>query len=111
MDKRDTAIGAALDAYAFAGKAALETRKISLKAALSNVDTKMRRDGIKKAWRVYSSAIKNARKAFGKERKALWNQFRKDRDVNAYLPGHDGNSCGKGAAAVDRSTAAVDNAL
>jgi len=98
IDTRDTAIESAVDAYASAWKAALETRKNSLKAAWSDTDAKMRRQDIQKAWSASSAAVKSANQDFEKARKNAWKQFRKDN-----------NSCGSGVAKIDRTGSGVDN--
>lgn len=92
IDKRDTAISGAFDAL----KTAVTTRKDVLKSAWGQTDKKMRRDGIKAAWKAYASSVSSARSA----RKSAWTAFNTDR-----------KACGTGAAAEDAATQAVDQNL
>lgn len=79
IDKRDTAIIAAWDAYTASAKAAVEARKTALKSAWTITNAAERKTSIKKAWTDYKNAIGNARKTFNQTRKMSWQQFRTDR--------------------------------
>lgn len=79
VDKRDSALIAAVDKYAAAAKTALETRKSALKESWAKPTAKERASAIRAAWAAYRKAIAAAKKTFRKEKKNVWAQFYKDR--------------------------------
>lgn len=79
IEKRDTAIIAAVDAYATAVKSALSTRKDAEKAAWNLTDRNARRTALKAAQTTYRNSVRVARKAFRDARNSAWKQFRTDR--------------------------------
>lgn len=79
IEKRDTAVIAAVDAYATAVKSALSTRKDAEKAAWNLTDRTARRTALKAAQMTYRNSVRAARKAFRDARNSAWKQFRTDR--------------------------------
>ncbi len=78
IEKRDSAIISAVDAYAAAVKAALQTRKDALKAAWAITDNARRNAALKAAWAAFNGTWKNARQALNEQRKAAWSAFKAD---------------------------------
>lgn len=78
VDKRDTAIVTAFDAFAASTKTALTTRKDALKAAWALTDTAQRQTALKAAWKTFTTSHKSAREAFRTAKKAAHQQFRTD---------------------------------
>jgi len=100
VEKRDTAIIAALDGFYGSAKAALTARKEALKAGWALPELKDKKTAIKKAWRDYRLALEKTRKDFRNARKAAWQQFRTDR-----------KNCGPGTTSIDNTSEGVDNSL
>jgi len=78
VEKRDSAVISAVDAYAAAVKAALQTRKDSLKAAWAITDKTQRNAALKAAWAAFNGTWKNARQALNGQKKAAWSAFKAD---------------------------------
>lgn len=78
VDKRDTAIMAAVDAYAVSVKTALTTRKDALKAAWALTDKAQRETASKAAWTAFSGTWKKASQSTKAARKAAWATFKTD---------------------------------
>lgn len=79
VDKRDSAIIVAWDAYSVSMKTALSTRKDALKAAWAKSAIAERRTALKAAWEAYRKATQTSRNALNKAKREAWNQFSKDR--------------------------------
>ncbi len=79
IEKRDTAVIAAVDAYATAVKSALSARKDAEKAAWNLTDRNARRTALKAAQTTYRNSVRVARNAFRDARNSAWKQFRTDR--------------------------------
>lgn len=78
VDKRETAIMAAFATFTTTVNSALTTRKNALHAAWAMTDSKARREAIKAAWSAFHNTWKGATKKLHSDRKAAWEQFRKD---------------------------------
>lgn len=78
VEKRDSAIISAVDAYAGTVKTALQTRKDALKAAWAITDKAQRNAALKAAWAAFNGTWKNARQALSEQRKAAWSAFKAD---------------------------------
>lgn len=78
VEKRETAIIAALVTYTNAWKTSLETRKTELNAAWGITNNKDRRNAINAAWKKFREARKEQRRAFRDARKSAWKQFKTD---------------------------------
>lgn len=100
VDKRDTSISSAIDKLSTSLKSAVDARKNALKTAWGNTDATARHKAILAAWQAYMKASKDARATWLKEKHAAWQQFYTDR-----------KACGKGAAAEDSTTEAVDSMI
>ncbi len=100
VDKRDTAIIAAVDAYHDAIKSALQTRLAALKTAWAITSRTDRRTALKNAWSAFTASQKLAAKNLKTAKKNAWTQFSTDR-----------KACGKSAAADDNGTSGMDTNL
>ena len=78
IDKRETAIIAAVDSYNAAVKSALSTRKDALKAAWAQTDKGKRKSALKAAWDSFKGTWKNAAATLKNSREAAWKQFQTD---------------------------------
>lgn len=78
VEKRETAIIAALVTYTNAWKTSLETRKTELNTAWGITNNKDRRTAINAAWKKFREARKEQRRAFRDARKDAWKQFKTD---------------------------------
>lgn len=79
VEKRDSAMIAAVDAYYTAVKAALQARKDALRAAWGIADPKARRGASEAAWKTFKSGHKKVTSDLKKARRATWKQFGTDR--------------------------------
>ena len=79
IEKRDSAVIVAFDKFSVAIKTALGIRKDALKAAWAKPTTKERREAVRAVWNDYKKATRQAGATAKQERKAAWDQFRKDR--------------------------------
>ncbi len=86
VDVRDTAIIAAVDAYATAVKTALATRKAALVAAGQMTDIKARATALKDAWKAFKGTWKTAAMALNTARHAAQETFG---DAAKLCGGHD----------------------
>lgn len=100
VTKRDTAIGAGLDAYHTAISAALTKRTADLSAAWLLSGRPERKAAIKKAWAAFQTAVKTATRTLTAAKKSAWLQF-----------GTDRKSCGTYATSDDSMTRGVDTNL
>ena len=78
IDKRDTAMIAAVDAFNTATKSALATRLSALKAAWSISTAKERRVAINTAWITYNTALKTARTTFNSAKLSAWQTYQQE---------------------------------
>jgi hypothetical protein len=79
IDKRDTAISAAVDAFATSSKAVLSTRKAALMAAWDLTDVSARRTALSAAWKASREGMSSARKGLRDAKANAWKQFSTDR--------------------------------
>jgi len=79
IDTRDSALSAAVDAYATAVKNALSARQSALKSAWALTNKKDRQAAIKNAWLDYRKAIKKARKDLQTARQNAWKDYYKSK--------------------------------
>lgn len=86
VDVRDTAMIAAVDAYATAVKTALGTRKAALSAAWQMTDEKVRATALKDAWTAFKGTWKTAARALNTSRHATQKTFA---DAARVCGGHD----------------------
>lgn len=75
LDKRDTVMIIVWDKYSMAVKKALEARRLELKAAYTQTETKLVKNAISKAWKNYSLTVAKAKVQFNKEKTAAWKQY------------------------------------
>lgn len=75
VEKRESAIVSAWEAYAAKIKSAYETRKNELVGAWTIVDPKQRQTAIKNAWSKYHEAVKTAQTEWRQLRYNTWTQF------------------------------------
>ena len=94
IDKRDTAIIAALDTYHTAIVATLTTRKNALKAAWALTDRKARRAAINAAWKQFRADSRTAMRTLSTAKNNAWKQFRTDRKVCGKVPADEANGQG-----------------
>jgi hypothetical protein len=81
VEKRETAIIAAHDAFSVAIKNALVARKSALVAAWGNTD-KVTRDAARKtAWSSFKTSAQAAHNAMREARKAVWSTFNTDAKI------------------------------
>ncbi len=78
VDKRDTAIIGAVDAFSTAVKTALETRRDALKAAWAISDKTQRNAALKAAWAGFQGTWKTASQALRTQKKDAWSAFNAD---------------------------------
>ena len=78
VERRETAVSAAVDQFAAGFKSALAQRKNALIAALDVKNKKDRKTKIKNAMRSFREEKKAARKTFDDARKKAWEAFRAD---------------------------------
>jgi hypothetical protein len=76
VEARDTSISSAVGTFGTAWQAAVDARKVALKAAWSNTDKTARKAALKAAWAAYKTAHKNARTNFETTRKAAWKTYK-----------------------------------
>lgn len=100
VEKRDSAIIAAVDANAAAQKSALTVRKDALKAAWAITDRKARRTALRQAWNAFTKASRDARRTLRSADHAVWKQFYTDR-----------KACGSAGASEDPGTEGHDAQL
>ncbi len=81
VDKRDSAIISAVDAYSSAAKVALSVRRDALKAAWGKTNVRDVRLALRAAWDAYKNSAKKARSDLNGARKAAWSQFKTDSRV------------------------------
>jgi|GEM_PF-2117439 hypothetical protein len=75
LDKRDTAIIAAHNAFSAAIAKVLETRKNDLKTAWGNADRKARIKAIRAAWKNYQKERLKIKNKLHADTKAAWKEF------------------------------------
>ena len=78
IDKRDTAVIGAVDAFSIAVKTALETRRDALKAAWAIVDKTQRNAATKVAWSAFQGIWKKASQTVREQKKSAWTAFKAD---------------------------------
>lgn len=81
VEKRETAIIAAHDAFSVAMKNALVARKQALVAAWGNTDKDARKQARKTAWSSFKTSSQAAHNAMREARKAVWSTFEADAKV------------------------------
>lgn len=81
VEKRDSVVMTAFDAFHTAVRSALEARKNALKTAWGMTDPEDRKDAREEAWEDYFDAFRKAKRDLKKARKAAWHQFRHDRQA------------------------------
>lgn len=86
VDKRETAIQTAFDAFSSFINSALQTRKTELLAAWSITDRNERKTAINAVWNKFKKSKKTAVKTFNKTRLGAWTQFTADRKACGALP-------------------------
>ncbi|NCO23351.1 hypothetical protein COW09_01635 [bacterium (Candidatus Moisslbacteria) CG12_big_fil_rev_8_21_14_0_65_36_11] len=97
VEKRDSAIITASDAYYTTVKASLENRKSALKTAWSITDRKERRSALKTAWTNFTKTKKTATITWRKAKSSAWKQFKLDL-----------RACGSTAASDDYTSEGAD---
>ncbi|MBI3331731.1 hypothetical protein HYZ99_02110 [Candidatus Peregrinibacteria bacterium] len=91
IDKRDTAVIAAVTAQNTSWIRSLEVRKEALKTAWGLTDASARKTALKNAWSTYRASRKETRAKFRNDRKAAWKQFKTDaKACNARGSGEEG---------------------
>lgn len=100
VEKRDTSLIAAFDAYANAAKTALSARTSALKTAWAISAAKDRRAAIKQGWKKYSDSLTAARRTFSAAKKTAWQQFNAER-----------KACGPAASKDDTTSSGADTNL
>ncbi len=91
IEKSDTALIAAVDAYAISVKAAIVARKDAEKAAWALTEKKARREALRTAGRDFRMTMKTARTALHQAREAAWKGYKTDR-TTCHVRGSDGES-------------------
>lgn len=97
IEKRDSAIVPAFNAFSSSVVTALETRKTELKAAWEKTNTAERRLALRDAWKKYKKAVTDARKQLRTAKKTAWQQF-----------AQEAQAC---KVSGDPTTASVDNSI
>jgi len=80
VEKRENFMIRALENFASSSKIALEKRKNDLKIAWGITDKNKRRQAINKAWNEFNKTQKKIKFDYNKEKRAVWNQFIKERN-------------------------------
>lgn len=81
LEKRENALIAALETRFNSAKKVFQDRLAALKTAWSLTDKNARKEAIKKAVKTAKESFRDIRKKFRSDKKAVWEQFKKDKNA------------------------------